>query len=197
MSRPTPKRQEWIARVRRLNQSGLPVGEFAAREGVHPGTLALWRARLEGGGELSGAEAASSVALSFVALSFVALSFVALEPVERSSSAGPVPFDVGLGNGRSVRVWPHFDAAELRRLVVFSRTCKAGGHDPTAPSHPPGHGTCRYAPLVRWSGALGGGGAGRRPVRGETLRDVAKKSRAAALSQLRGAAARAPQAEHA
>lgn len=101
MGRVSPKvRAEWQARVDRLNKSGLSVGDFAAREGVHPGTLALWRARLED----APAPPAST-----------ALAFVALDPVARQAST-PVPFEVSVG-GRTVRVWPHFDAAELTRLV--------------------------------------------------------------------------------
>jgi hypothetical protein len=95
-------RAEWQARVDRLNNSGLSVGEFAAREGLHPGTLALWRARLED----APAQPSST-----------ALAFVALDPVVRQASATPVPFDVTVSGGRTVRVWPHFDAAELARLV--------------------------------------------------------------------------------
>jgi hypothetical protein len=102
MGRVSPKvRAEWRARVERLNKSGLSVGDFAAREGVHPGTLALWRARLD--------DIATPP-------SSTALAFVALDPVVRQAST-PVPFEVCIGGGRTVRVWPHFDAAELTRLV--------------------------------------------------------------------------------
>jgi hypothetical protein len=94
-------RAEWQARVDRLNKSGLSVGDFAAREGVHHGTLALWRSRLGDGPEQP---------------SSTALAFVALDPVARQAST-PVPFEVAVVGGRSVRVWPHFDAAELARLV--------------------------------------------------------------------------------
>jgi hypothetical protein len=96
-------RAEWRARVERLNTSGLSVGDFAAQEGVHPGTLALWRSRLG----LEGAPPVSST---------TALAFVALEPVARPTQE-PVPFDVNVAGGRTVRVWPRFDAAELARLV--------------------------------------------------------------------------------
>ena len=101
MAKVSPKvRAAWRARVERLNSSGLSVGDFAAKEGVHPGTLALWRSRLE-------ADPAPA--------STTALAFVALDPVARSSSA-PVPFDVTVGRC-SVRVWPRFDGAEFARLV--------------------------------------------------------------------------------
>lgn len=96
-------RSQWVARVERLNRSGLAVGEFAAKERVHPGTLALWRSRLQASGEVS---------------SSVAMSFVALEPIDRPSISEPVPFEVGFGDGRTVRVWPGFDAAELTRLIA-------------------------------------------------------------------------------
>lgn len=101
-------RAEWIDRVERLNESGLSVGEFAAREKLHPGSLALWRARLRDSGEV--VPEADSVAMSFVALS----------PVERSpsSACAPVSFDVVVDGGRTVRVWPRFDAAELVRLLA-------------------------------------------------------------------------------
>jgi|LakMenEpi03Aug12_release.lakeMendotaPanAssembly.Ray.scaffolds.fasta_scaffold347045_1 hypothetical protein len=102
MGRVSPKvRAEWQARVDRLNKSGLAVGDFAAHEGVHPGTLALWRARLE---DVPAPPAST------------ALAFVALDSVVRQAST-PVPFEVSIGGGRTVRVWPHFDAAELTRLV--------------------------------------------------------------------------------
>jgi len=97
---PPKVRTEWEARVDRLNKGGLSAGDFAAREDVHPGTLALWRARLE--------DAPTPPAST-------ALAFVALDPVARQAST-PVPFEVSVG-GRTVRVWPHFDAAELTRLV--------------------------------------------------------------------------------
>jgi hypothetical protein len=104
MAKVTAKvRAEWRARVERLNTSGLSVGDFAAQEGVHPGTLALWRSRLG----LEGAPPVSST---------TALAFVALEPVARPTQE-PVPFDVNVAGGRTVRVWPRFDAAELARLV--------------------------------------------------------------------------------
>lgn len=104
MAKVTAKvRAEWRARVERLNTSGLSVGDFAAQEGVHPGTLALWRSRLG----LEGAPPVSST---------TALAFVALEPVTRPTQE-PVPFDVNVVGGRTVRVWPRFDAAELARLV--------------------------------------------------------------------------------
>jgi hypothetical protein len=97
-------RAEWQARVDRLNKSGLSVGEFAAREGVHHGTLALWRSRLDGRSQPPTSTS-------------TALAFVALDPVMRPASNAPVPFEVALVGGRAVRVWPHFDAAELVRLV--------------------------------------------------------------------------------
>ena len=44
------------------------------------------------------------------------MAFVALEPVARPTQE-PVPFDVNVVGGRTISVWPRFDAAELVRLV--------------------------------------------------------------------------------
>jgi hypothetical protein len=105
MAKASPKvRAEWQARVKRLNRSGLSVGAFAAREGVHPGTLALWRARLE------------KVPTTTKTSSLTALAFLALDPVARTPPATPVPFELAIGS-RTIRVWPHFDVSELLRLV--------------------------------------------------------------------------------
>jgi hypothetical protein len=106
MAKASPKvRAEWQARVKRLNRSGLSVGAFAAREGVHPGTLALWRARLE-----------KVPATTKKTSSSTALAFVALDPVARTPPATSVPFELAIGS-RTIRVWPHFDVSELLRLV--------------------------------------------------------------------------------
>lgn len=41
-------REQWKAHVDALKASGLPISEYAAKAGVHPGTLASWRSKLKG-----------------------------------------------------------------------------------------------------------------------------------------------------
>lgn len=41
-------REQWKAHVEALKASGLPISEYAAKAGVHPGTLASWRSKLKG-----------------------------------------------------------------------------------------------------------------------------------------------------
>jgi hypothetical protein len=113
MAKVTAKlRAERQARVERLNTSGLSVGDFAAQEGIQPGTLALWRSRL---GPIETPSASSTTALAFIAL----------EPVARPTQ-DPVPFDVNVTGGRSIRVWPRFDAAELARRQRRASSARPG-----------------------------------------------------------------------
>ncbi len=81
----------------RWEGSGLAVGEFARREGVAVSRLRRWQGKLgvaPGGG------------------------FVAVE----LGPGRPGAFVVELG-GLSVRVFPGFDAGELRRLLLALRAC--------------------------------------------------------------------------
>ena len=94
-------RAEWAKRVRRWERSGLPLREFAEREGLSARSLGWWRWRLAKDGEVRATvvEEAAAPALSFVRLEAEAQPTAMLEVV--------------LKNGRVVRVPPTFDGETL------------------------------------------------------------------------------------
>jgi hypothetical protein len=96
-------REVWAKRVERWVDSGLSAKEFAAETGINANTLAHWRWRL--GMEASGAPAkAASSPVRFVELA-------------ATPDAAAPAFELLLAGGRTVRVPPRFDGAELARLV--------------------------------------------------------------------------------
>ena len=97
------KRDEWAARVRRWEKSGLSVGEFAKTEGVKPSTLAWWRWKLGGGPMPERPD--------------LALSFVALEPSVPTVETGC--FEVLFTNGRVLRIPDRFNELALTRLIAI------------------------------------------------------------------------------
>ncbi|MGC3996927.1 MAG: hypothetical protein QM767_05115 [Anaeromyxobacter sp.] len=82
--------------------SGLSAKEFAAETGVNANTLAHWRWRL-------GAEARRAPAKEAAPVRFVELA--------AAPDAAAPAFELVLSGGRTVRVPPRFDGAELARLV--------------------------------------------------------------------------------
>lgn len=54
-------REDWKQHVDALAASGMTVAAYAAKAGVHPGTLAAWRSKLRGG-----APAAKSKQVTFI-----------------------------------------------------------------------------------------------------------------------------------
>jgi hypothetical protein len=97
--------EQWAKRVRRLEQSGLSVRRFAAREGLKAGSLSFWKWKLVQGQDRKGLVSARSV------------EFLELRAESERPTAAQ-PFEVELRSGRRVRVGAGFDAAELARLVV-------------------------------------------------------------------------------
>jgi transposase-like protein len=104
-------------------RSGLPLSQFAAREGIGRKTLYWWRRRIGvGGGDLrrarrsrmAGGRGRPEAAASFREVSSV---------LRRSSSLVAMTFEVVLGSGTTVRVPEHFDPGALRRLLETLRAC--------------------------------------------------------------------------
>lgn len=84
--------------LKRFSRSGLSRAAFGRREGISPVTLARWRREFPGEGGLpAGRDRFLEVRLP--------------GPVARGS------FELALGEGRSLRVPPGFDADDLRRLL--------------------------------------------------------------------------------
>jgi hypothetical protein len=94
----------WERRVARWAKSGLSREEFAAREGVKPGTLGWWR------WFLSSRPSSALVKRS--------PAFVEVEPVVVDVIAERI--EVALPNGRVVRVPGAFDDAALRRVLAIA-----------------------------------------------------------------------------
>ena len=97
---------KWARHLKELEQSGLSVRKFAAREGLKAGSLSFWRWKLGGGGRAT--ETQRIAPLKFVELTG---EFPATAPAAKE-------FEVVLGSGRVVRVPGGFDAGELARLVM-------------------------------------------------------------------------------
>lgn len=100
---PRDTREVWAKRVERWVDSGLSAREFAAETGVNANTLAHWRWRL-------GAEASRPPAKA-------APSPVRFVELAAAPDVGAPAFELVLAGGRTVRVPPRFDGAELARLV--------------------------------------------------------------------------------
>jgi len=96
-------REVWAKRVERWVDSGLSAKEFAAETGINANTLAHWRWRL-------GAEAGRTPAKA------AAMPVRFVELAAAPDAAAPA-FELVLAGGRTVRVPPRFDGAELARLV--------------------------------------------------------------------------------
>ena len=96
----------WARHLKELEQSGLSVREFAAREGLKAGSLSFWKWKLSRAGRVT--ETRRIAPLKFVELTG---EFSARAPAA-------MDFEVVLGSGRVVRVAGGFDAGELARLVM-------------------------------------------------------------------------------
>lgn len=106
-------------------RSGLPLSQFAEREGLARKTMYRWRRRLGVGGDqirrgrrpvacVGGQRATAPSASLFTEVS---------SALRRPSSLVRVPFEVVLGSGTMVRVPEHFDAGALRILLETLREC--------------------------------------------------------------------------
>lgn len=95
----------WARHVEALEESGLSVRKFAAREGLKAGSLSFWKWKLSHAGRP--AEAPRMAPVKFIEL-------MADRPVAPSGAS----FEVVLLSGRVVRVPRGFDATELARLVA-------------------------------------------------------------------------------
>jgi hypothetical protein len=95
-------RAQWQKRVARWKKSGLRAEDFAAQEGLNPGTLRWWSSKL---GRSAAGEAE--------------VDFARLLPVEVVSprTSEPGALEIVLASGRVVRVWPGFDSALLRDVL--------------------------------------------------------------------------------
>jgi hypothetical protein len=98
--------EQWAKRIRRLEQSGLSLRQFAAREGLKAGSLSFWKWKL-GQEHVQRGAAERPRPVSFIELR-----------AEPAVARPAQPFEVELRSGRRVRVAAGFDAAELARLVV-------------------------------------------------------------------------------
>lgn len=102
-------REQWAERVRGWQRSGLTAAEYAAEEGIHPGTLAHWKWKLRQGvrgGRVSSTRAEST---SFVELTQSTTLWQASERIE------VVVGDV------VVRVPDVFESSTLRQVLSALR----------------------------------------------------------------------------
>jgi transposase len=99
-------RDEWARHVKRWETSGLDAAAFAAREGIIAKRLVWWRWKLRS------TPAASTPEPRFVPVHVV------------DSTARPISTDVaieiGLPNGRVVRVAPGFDPTALEQVLAIA-----------------------------------------------------------------------------
>lgn len=112
MGRQRQGRAVWAERVRRWRESGLTGREFAAQLGVNANTLAYWRYRL--GSEQDGPQGRCAKSGAVAPLQFVELVSAP------AAAGGDDRFEIGLADGRVVRVPPRFEDATLRRLLAIA-----------------------------------------------------------------------------
>jgi hypothetical protein len=100
-------RAQWQKRVAQWKKSGLRAEDFAAQQGLNPGTLRWWSSKLRR-------------PTARVAEPAAEVSFARLVPVDTASArpAEPATLEVVLTSGRVVRVRPGFDATLLRELLT-------------------------------------------------------------------------------
>ena len=107
-------REVWEERVRRLGESNLTIGEFAAELGINAHTLSYWKWRLgkeglDGKGEAKGKKRSRRRARK--------ATFVEVQPTAPVVLDRP-RVDVVLDNGAVVRVPDDFEPETLRRIVA-------------------------------------------------------------------------------
>lgn len=113
----TAREEEMRAVVERWSRSGLPLAQFARREGIAQKTMYRWRRRL-GVGERQVRRGRPRAGAAVSATSM----FTEVRPsVGRATST--TMFEVVLGDGTTVRVPIQFDADSLRVLLVTLRGC--------------------------------------------------------------------------
>ncbi len=101
-------RDVWAKRLERWRKSGLSAEDFAAREGIKSKQLGWWRWKLRS----FSSEPAAPGLPQFLPVRVVAP--VACPPVATA------PVEIGLPNGRVVRVTAGFDAATLERVLEIA-----------------------------------------------------------------------------
>lgn len=112
---------EWRRIVADWQRSGLSQVEFCRRRGFSLATFGGWKRRLGGGSAAAGSEVSGSRQPTRRFVEVVA-------PV----AAAAVEFEIGLGNGRVVRVGAHFEEAALRRLLTIVEAGRAADEETAA-----------------------------------------------------------------
>ncbi len=124
------KRGRWAGRegemravVERWARSGLPLAQFARREGIAQKTMYRWRQRLRVGEDrvrrgrppVPGKDRSASGARSLFTEVSAALG--------QAPPAAAIMYEVVFGDGTRVRVPEHFDPDSLRILLATLREC--------------------------------------------------------------------------
>jgi hypothetical protein len=117
----------WAKRVARWRDSELTANEFAQEIGVNANTFKHWAWKL-GAGVGDKPRGRQRTPRGERSASFIEVAPPTAPAVERDAAAAPETraasvFELVLGDGRTLRVPPDFDAGALRRLVAALETC--------------------------------------------------------------------------
>ncbi len=116
------REEEMRAVVERWARSGLPLAQFARREGIAQKTMYRWRRRLSVGDDrvrrgrppVPGKDRSASGARSL---------FTEVSAALEQAPSARIMYEVVLGDGTTVRVPEHFDPDSLRLLLATLREC--------------------------------------------------------------------------
>ncbi len=107
--RPRRSRAEWVEEIRRWRESGQSAAEYAAKHGLHAGTLGGWASKVRD------VEAAKPGGRRGRESMFVPLRVAHVAPASARAESGEI--EVLLLNGRRVRISGNFDGEVVERLL--------------------------------------------------------------------------------
>jgi transposase-like protein len=116
------REEEMRAVVERWARSGLPLAQFARREGIAEKTMYRWRRQLRVGDDRV-RRGRPPVRVDGQSASGARSLFTEVSAALGQASSPTVMFEVVLDDGTTVRVPEHFDPGSLRILVATLREC--------------------------------------------------------------------------